>query len=177
MEIEAIPAWVTATNAYLVIGDGGQALLVDAPPDPDAIGLHIAERGVAVTAVLLTHGHIDHTGGAGKLTANAGAIAYAHPDDDFLTLHPTDQLERIFGYVPPGSYEVPERIERLEHGQLLNLAGVDPGGAPHPRSYPGTLLLLLPRRRGSCSAVTSCLPDRSGAPIYPGVPSLSSLTR
>jgi hydroxyacylglutathione hydrolase len=124
MQIEAIPAWVTATNAYLVIGDRGQALLVDAPPDPDAIGRHIAERGVAVTAVLLTHGHIDHTGGAGKLTANAGAVAYVHPEDDFLTFHPTDQLKRIFGYVPPGSYELPERIERLEHGQMLTLAGI-----------------------------------------------------
>lgn len=124
MHIEAIPAWVTATNAYLVIGDTGQALLVDAPPDPDAIGRHIAERGVAVTAVLLTHGHIDHTGGAGKLTANAGAVAYVHPEDDFLTFHPTDQLKRIFGYVPPGSYELPERIERLEHGQMLTLAGI-----------------------------------------------------
>lgn len=137
MLVERIPAWVTATNAYLVVGDEGQALLVDAPPEPDAIGRHIAERGVAVTAVLLTHGHVDHTGGAGKITANSGAIAYVHPDDDFLTFHPTDQLERIFGYIPPGAYEVPERIERLEHGQRLDLAGISLEVRHTPGHTPG----------------------------------------
>lgn len=124
MRVERIPAWVTATNAYLVVGEGDEALLVDAPPEPDVIGDVIAGLGVAVTGVLLTHGHVDHTGGAGKITANSGAMAYVHPDDDFLTLHPSDQLERIFGYVPPGSYELPERFERLEDGQTLDLAGI-----------------------------------------------------
>ncbi|HUG07506.1 MAG TPA: MBL fold metallo-hydrolase [Acidimicrobiia bacterium] len=137
MLVERIPAWVTATNAYLVVGDQDEALLVDAPPEPDVIGRHIAERGVAVTAVLLTHGHVDHTGGAGKITVNSGAIAYVHPDDDFLTLHPTDQLERIFGYIPPGAYELPERIERLEHGQHLELAGISLEVRHTPGHTPG----------------------------------------
>lgn len=124
MRIDPIPAWVTATNAYLVVGDGGEGFLVDAPPEPDLIGGHIASLGVPIVGILLTHGHVDHTGGAGKLTANTRAITYVHPDDDFLTLHPTNQLERMFGYLPPGSYEVPEHMEDLAHGQRLTMAGV-----------------------------------------------------
>ncbi len=123
MRIETIPAWVAGTNAYLVTTDSGQGFLVDAPPDPDELGRHIARLDVAVVGILLTHGHVDHTGGAGKIAAGTGAVTYVHPDDDFLTLHPADQLKRIFGMVPPGSYEVPEHREDLHHGQMLDIAG------------------------------------------------------
>ena len=76
MRIERIPAWVAETNAYLVVTDAGEALLVDAPPEPDLLGTHIAGLGATVVAILLTHGHIDHTGGAGKVSAESGASVY-----------------------------------------------------------------------------------------------------
>jgi len=120
-----IPAWVTETNAYIVTVEGEDlAMLVDAPPQPELIGAQLTSRGLAVVGILLTHGHIDHTGGAGRLAEETGALTYVHPDDDFLTLHPEEQLRRIFGMTPPGSYEVPERRESLEHGQKLELAGL-----------------------------------------------------
>ena len=136
MRIERIPAWVADTNAYLV-HESGMGFLVDAPPDPDEIGAHIARLDVAVVGILLTHGHIDHTGGAGKLGAESGAITYAHPDDDFLTRHPTEQLRAMFGMAPPGSYEVPESIESLSHGQVLELAGVSLEVRHTPGHTPG----------------------------------------
>ena len=122
MRIETIPAWVAGTNAYLVASDSGEGFLVDAPPDPDEIGRHIARLDVAIVGILLTHGHVDHTGGAGKIAAGSGAVTYVHPDDDFLTLHPSEQLRRIFGMVPPGSYEVPDTMEALRDGQIIELA-------------------------------------------------------
>ena len=124
--IRQIPAWVTETNAWVVADEaGGEAFVVDAPPEPGPIGEHLAELDVAVVGILLTHGHIDHTGGAGRLSSLTGATTYVHPDDDFLTLHPTEQLERIFGMIPPGEYELPERFEQLDHGQRMTLAGID----------------------------------------------------
>jgi hydroxyacylglutathione hydrolase len=137
MPIETIPAWVAGTNAYLVSSDDGRGFLVDAPPDPDEIGKHIARLDVAVVGILLTHGHVDHTGGAGKIAAGSGALTYVHPDDDFLTLHPSDQLKRIFGMVPPGSYEVPDRREDLRHGQTLELAGAELEVRHTPGHTPG----------------------------------------
>lgn len=136
--ITRIPAWVAETNAWVVTyGQSGEALLVDAPPDPERIGAHLAELDVAVVGILLTHGHIDHTGGAGRLSAMTGATAYVHPDDDFLTLHPQSQLEQIFGMVPPGDYELPERFEALKHGQRLKLAGIDLEVRQTPGHTPG----------------------------------------
>lgn len=137
MKIQRLPAWVAETNCYIVTGEGGEALVVDAPPDPDLIGRHLAELDLAVVAILLTHGHVDHTGGAGKIAANTGAVTYVHPDDDFLTLHPADQLKAIFGVAPPGSYEVPAIRESLADGQLLNLAGISLEVRHTPGHTPG----------------------------------------
>lgn len=137
MRVERIPAWLAGTNAYLIAADGGEGVLVDAPPDPDLIGEHIAGLDVAVIAILLTHGHVDHTGGAGKLATRSGAVTYVHPDDDYLTLHPTEQLRMMFGAMQPGSYDVPDRLEDLEHGQVLDLAGVSLEVRHTPGHTPG----------------------------------------
>ena len=47
--------------------------------------------------MLVTHGHIDHVGGAGPFSRQVGAAVYVHPDDDFLSLHPARQLRSMFG--------------------------------------------------------------------------------
>lgn len=125
MLIVPVPAWVAQTNAFVVAdGPGGLAVLVDAPPDPEAIGAVLVQHDLSLTAILLTHGHVDHTGGSGELSMTTGAAVYVHPDDDFLTLHPADQLRAIFGLVPPGVFEVPEKCEDLIDGEVLELAGL-----------------------------------------------------
>ena len=73
-------AWVVwagldGQKPQIEVTDTGEGLLIDAPPDPDEIGKHIARHDVAIVGILLTHGHVDHTGGAGKLAAGSGALA------------------------------------------------------------------------------------------------------
>jgi len=123
--VKRIPAWLVETNAWVVADEpGGEAIVIDAPPEIDAIGAHLAEIDVSLVGVVLTHGHVDHTGGAGRLAGLTGAATYVHEDDDFLTLHPTEQLRWLLGTVPPGDFSVPKKLERLAHGQMLKLAGV-----------------------------------------------------
>jgi glyoxylase-like metal-dependent hydrolase (beta-lactamase superfamily II) len=139
-----VPAWLAETNAYIVASEpGGRAVVVDAPPEPERVGAVVAEHGLAVVGILLTHGHIDHTGGSGALAASTGALVYVHPDDDFLTLHPSRQLAAMFGMVPPGSYDLPDRFERLEDGQILDLAGFSFEVRHTPGHTPGHCCFLL----------------------------------
>lgn len=145
MLIRQIPLWVAATNAWVVADeDTREAVVVDAPPEPEVIGEFIAQADLAVVAIILTHGHIDHTGGAGRLAATTGAATYVHPDDDFLTLHPEEQLRLMFGMTPPGEYEVPRSLERLHHGQVLEFGKIALEVVHTPGHTPGHCCLSWP---------------------------------
>jgi glyoxylase-like metal-dependent hydrolase (beta-lactamase superfamily II) len=144
MLIIGVPAWLAVTNAFIVASEpGGPAVVVDAPPEPDLIGSVLAQNDLSLAAVLLTHGHVDHTGGSGRLARATSAAVYVHPDDDFLTLHPTEQLRAIFGMTPPGSYELPERFEALADGDMIRVAGLELEVRHTPGHTPGHCCFYL----------------------------------
>lgn len=125
MIIDAAPLWAAATNTYVIAGErGGQAIVIDAPPDVTGITGLLAKHDLVPTALLVTHGHIDHVGGAGGFVAASGVTAFVHPADDFLTKDPESQLRMLFGIVPPDMEALapPERFETLADGLTLDLA-------------------------------------------------------
>lgn len=145
MLIDSQPLWLAATNTYVVAdGPGGLAVVIDAPPDAEAIAGLLSRHRLTPVALLATHGHVDHVGGAGVLVRSTGVSAYVHPDDDFLTLDPLLQLRMLFGLVPPGDYEPPERYEALSHGLRLDLAGIGLEVIHTPGHSPGHCCFHLP---------------------------------
>jgi glyoxylase-like metal-dependent hydrolase (beta-lactamase superfamily II) len=53
--------------------------------DIDRVQDAIAEQGVTIEKILLTHGHLDHAGGTAELAERLGVpIEGPHPDDQFL---------------------------------------------------------------------------------------------
>ena len=82
---EVLPVGVLACNCS-VFGDeqSREALVVDPGDDISAI-LGILERhGLRLKAIVITHAHIDHIGGAGQLKKATGAPVYLNPADDAL---------------------------------------------------------------------------------------------
>lgn len=138
MIVVSRPLWVAQTNTYVLAAErGGPGVIVDAPPDPEAVLGLVEEAQVVPGALLLTHGHVDHTGGAGKVTAATGAHAHVHPDDDFLTRDPASQLRALFGMVPPGDYDPPVELIPLRDGEILGVAGLSLEVIHTPGHTPG----------------------------------------
>ena len=81
-----IPVTPFQQNCSLIIDEAkGIGAIVDPGGDVPAILEAIAKAGVKVEKILLTHGHIDHAGGAAELKEKLGVpIEGPHPEDLFL---------------------------------------------------------------------------------------------
>ncbi len=69
MKITALPAF--DDNYIWLLDDGREAAVVD-PGEARPVIEHLEARGLTLTAILLTHHHADHTGGAAELAARHG---------------------------------------------------------------------------------------------------------
>ena len=116
--------WAAQTNCWILArGPGEPAVIIDAPPDLAGISRLLSRHRLSAAALVLTHGHVDHAGGAGDVERTHGVATWVHPDDDFLTLAPDEQLRLLFGVRPPGSYEPPRDRHPLGDGDTLDMAG------------------------------------------------------
>jgi glyoxylase-like metal-dependent hydrolase (beta-lactamase superfamily II) len=76
-------------NVYL-ISSGGQALIVDGAADAERILGEVASRGLTVTAIVETHGHMDHVQALADLVRALGVPVLANPGDRWPV--PTEPL-------------------------------------------------------------------------------------
>lgn len=83
--------WCSETNEGVVFDPGGDVPMIEQA---------IKETGIDVKQIVLTHGHIDHAGGADELREKLGVkVVGPHEDDRFLldTLEQTGRGYGLFG--------------------------------------------------------------------------------
>jgi hydroxyacylglutathione hydrolase len=76
-----------------------QAVVIDPGGDVDRIHEAIGDAGVTVERIWLTHGHLDHAGGAAELRERLNGVAIDGPDqrDEFL-LQGLEEQARAYGF-------------------------------------------------------------------------------
>jgi hydroxyacylglutathione hydrolase len=149
--VEGFPAPGFGTNCYVVAtGPGEECLVIDPGIGAlDQLEAVLARHRLRPAAVLLTHGHLDHTFSVAPLCGTHGIPAYIHPDDDELLAHPERALSMDLTELFGGRLEFaePEEVEPLTDGATLSLAGVELT-VDHAPGHTGGSVLLRGARDG-----------------------------
>ena len=93
LSVLALPAF--KDNYLWLIHDGVNAAVVD-PGDAGPVLAALAEHGLTLTAILLTHHHADHTGGVPALLAHAAVPVFGPRNDGIAAVtHPVGQGDQL----------------------------------------------------------------------------------
>jgi glyoxylase-like metal-dependent hydrolase (beta-lactamase superfamily II) len=123
-------------NAYLLVNESGQGLLIDAAAEPRRLLEMIGDTPVA--KIVTTHRHPDHWQALAEVKAATGAVTVAHPADAPGIPVPTDELVGDGGTIEFG--------DTLLH--VTQLVGHTPGSialtlnaaGPRPHLFTGDCL-------------------------------------
>jgi glyoxylase-like metal-dependent hydrolase (beta-lactamase superfamily II) len=112
----------------------------------DLLDRALTEHRLHPAAVVLTHGHLDHTFSVAPVCGARGITAYIHPDDRELLADPAKglsvDLNMLFGGRLP--YSEPEDVAPLRDGELVRLAGLELTIGHAPGHTGGSVLIQVP---------------------------------
>jgi hydroxyacylglutathione hydrolase len=114
--------------------DSKVGVVVDPGGDVDRIRAAIESNGLTIEAIWLTHGHIDHAGGAMDLKDALGVEIVGPHKDDLPLLSGLEKQAQMFGLPDAVRNCTPDRF--LDEGETVSFAGHEfevlhcPGHAP-----------------------------------------------
>ena len=140
-----IPVTPFRQNCSLIFDEAEKrGAIVDPGGDVPAILDAISQSGVAIEKILLTHGHIDHAGGAAELKERLGVpIEGPHPEDAFL-LETLAQSGAQYG-MPDARPVTPDRW--LKQGDSVSAGGLTFSVHEAPGHTPGSVVFFNAENR------------------------------
>ncbi|TYQ11634.1 UNVERIFIED_ORG: glyoxylase-like metal-dependent hydrolase (beta-lactamase superfamily II) [Gordonia westfalica J30] len=146
MLITGFPAGMFQTNCYLVAAEAGSdAVIID--PGQDAaprVRELLAEHDLTPVAVLLTHGHLDHTWNATQLCDEYSIPAYIHAADRPMLIDPGLGIGRALGaMIGDEKFREPEKVIEFDDGEPVELAGIHFAVDLAPGHTQGSVLLTV----------------------------------
>lgn len=139
---EIIPVgWLQCNCSVLGDETTGEAMVIDPGDEIEAILAILARHKLRVKAIIITHSHIDHIGGAKKMKAATGAPVYLNENDLELYKHLGEQAEMI------GTAE-PEKTEidlSPKDGDVIQAGSIKASVIHTPGHTPGSICLLVPQ--------------------------------
>lgn len=146
MLIEGFPSLLTATNCWVVApGVGEQCVIIDPGIEvQQRLDEVIARYRLHPVAVLLTHGHIDHTFSVVPVCQARDVPAYIHPRDRGQLTDPWSPLGLAPGAPLMGiaglTFAEPDDVRELVDGEQVQLAGIDFQVRSTPGHTPGSVV-------------------------------------
>ncbi|WP_237465822.1 MBL fold metallo-hydrolase [Vibrio stylophorae] len=135
LKFKIIPVTAFQQNCSLVWCDETmKGVVIDPGGDCKTILSVIAEKQVDVTAVVLTHGHLDHVGGSVELAKALNVSILGPHQEDRFWLENLPEQSQMFGFAHTEAFEPARWLEEgdvIEFGQshltVLHTPGHTPG--------------------------------------------------
>lgn len=145
IQIQVVPVTPFQQNCSLIWSQATKhGVVVDPGGDVAAIREAIERAGITVDFILLTHGHIDHAGGAAELAEALGVEVVGPHEADKPLLERLDIQGAQYGL--DGTRNVtPSRY--LKEGDTIEIAGVPFEVLHCPGHSPGSVVLFAPSLR------------------------------
>jgi glyoxylase-like metal-dependent hydrolase (beta-lactamase superfamily II) len=136
-----------ATNCWVLAAEKGSECIIVDPGMPDIsaeIEMIIEEEGLKPVAVLLTHGHLDHTFSVIPLADGYGIPAYIHSEDRKALLHPELLLSKEFASsLATKEWNEPNEVQELKNNQKFEAVGLDITAIHAPGHTAGSLMFTV----------------------------------
>ncbi|HEX2418612.1 MAG TPA: MBL fold metallo-hydrolase, partial [Micromonosporaceae bacterium] len=147
MLVTGFPADAFGTNCYVVAPAAGeQCVIVDPGVGvADRLDDVLAAHRLHPVAVILTHGHLDHTFSVAPVCGAKGITAYLHPDDREMLADPfASSLVDLRALLGGLEWSEPDDVQPLSDGTALKLAGLEFTVDHAPGHTRGSVLFRLP---------------------------------
>lgn len=147
MLIRVHPAPMYATNCWVLAeAQGSECIIVD-PGAPDVtpdIEMIVSENKLKPVAVLLTHGHLDHTFSVLPLADGYSIPAYIHSNDRLaLTqpeiVHGPELIASLSGM----TWREPAQVKELKNNEIFEAVGLSITAIHAPGHTSGSLMFLV----------------------------------
>jgi hydroxyacylglutathione hydrolase len=145
-DVLTLPNGAFAENAYILADrDAGAAVLIDPGEEAELFLRRLATERLTLAAVWLTHAHVDHILGVGRVLQAHAVPLHLHPADRFLYDRLPEQAA-AFGLAAPPP---PSPDHALADGQRLTVGGLTlevlhvPGHTPGHVAFVGHGLALV----------------------------------
>jgi glyoxylase-like metal-dependent hydrolase (beta-lactamase superfamily II) len=161
---EILPVGMLQCNCS-IFGDeqSREAIVVDPGDDIAEVLASVQRHGLTVKAIVITHAHIDHIGGAQKLKLATGAPVYMNPAD--AELHAMmDEQAGWLGMRPPETVEIDSAAK---DGDRLVLGATEFHVLHTPGHTQGSISLWIPSE-GKLVAGDTLFRDSIGRTDLPG---------
>jgi hydroxyacylglutathione hydrolase len=142
VKLAIIPVTPFQQNCSLVVCEAtNKAALIDPGGDVDVLMDAVAKSGATLEKVIVTHGHVDHCGGAKAVAERAGVPIEGPQREDEFWIRQLPEQSRMFGF-PHCAAFTPDRW--LEDGDVVTVGDIRFDVRHCPGHTPGHVVLIQP---------------------------------